>query len=112
MRDVDEIDIRHAGRAEVLGLRRVAPQRAFEQERVLPGRDVAAAKRARDEASLRAAVKGADVVIHTAARMSDWGPTKDFWEDNVYGTQPEDAARRDFTINALYFDPATGEPLR
>ncbi len=41
----------------------------------------------RDEASLRAAVKGADVVIHTAARMSDWGPTKDFWEDNVYGTQ-------------------------
>jgi poly(A) polymerase len=27
--------------------------------------------------------------------------------DNVYGTQPEDAARRDFTINALFFDPAT-----
>jgi poly(A) polymerase len=27
--------------------------------------------------------------------------------DNVYGTQAEDAARRDFTINALYFDPAT-----
>ncbi|HEY5863361.1 MAG TPA: polynucleotide adenylyltransferase PcnB [Casimicrobiaceae bacterium] len=26
--------------------------------------------------------------------------------DNVYGTQAEDAARRDFTINALYFDPA------
>ena len=25
--------------------------------------------------------------------------------DNVYGTQAEDAARRDFTINALYFDP-------
>jgi poly(A) polymerase len=29
--------------------------------------------------------------------------------DNVYGTQSEDAARRDFTINALYFDPATEE---
>src|SRR5262245_18491759 len=29
--------------------------------------------------------------------------------DNVYGTQAEDAARRDFTINALYFDPATEE---
>ncbi|MCC6193457.1 MAG: polynucleotide adenylyltransferase PcnB [Burkholderiales bacterium] len=29
--------------------------------------------------------------------------------DNVYGTQTEDAARRDFTINALYFDPATEE---
>ena len=26
--------------------------------------------------------------------------------DNVYGSQIEDAARRDFTINALYFDPA------
>lgn len=29
--------------------------------------------------------------------------------DNVYGTQAEDAARRDFTVNALYFDPATEE---
>jgi poly(A) polymerase len=27
--------------------------------------------------------------------------------DNVYGTQPDDAARRDFTINALFYDPAT-----
>jgi poly(A) polymerase len=26
--------------------------------------------------------------------------------DNVYGSQAEDALRRDFTINALYFDPA------
>jgi poly(A) polymerase len=29
--------------------------------------------------------------------------------DNVYGTQAEDAVRRDFTINALYFDPETEE---
>ena len=29
--------------------------------------------------------------------------------DNVYGTQAEDAMRRDFTVNALYFDPATEE---
>ncbi len=29
--------------------------------------------------------------------------------DNVYGTQAEDAARRDFSINALYFDPTTEE---
>ena len=29
--------------------------------------------------------------------------------DNVFGTQAEDAARRDFTINALYFDPVTEE---
>jgi poly(A) polymerase len=27
--------------------------------------------------------------------------------DNVWGTQAEDAARRDFTVNALYYDPAT-----
>jgi len=29
--------------------------------------------------------------------------------DNVFGTQEEDARRRDFTINALYFEPATEE---
>ena len=29
--------------------------------------------------------------------------------DNVFGTQEEDARRRDFSINALYFDPATEE---
>ncbi|MGQ0546608.1 MAG: polynucleotide adenylyltransferase PcnB [Betaproteobacteria bacterium] len=27
--------------------------------------------------------------------------------DNVFGTQEQDARRRDFTVNALYFDPAT-----
>lgn len=27
--------------------------------------------------------------------------------DNVWGEQHEDAARRDFTINAMYYDPAT-----
>jgi poly(A) polymerase len=31
--------------------------------------------------------------------------------DNVFGQQYEDAARRDFTINALYYDPSTGEVL-
>lgn len=29
--------------------------------------------------------------------------------DNVYGTQAEDAERRDFTINALYYDPVHEE---
>jgi poly(A) polymerase len=29
--------------------------------------------------------------------------------DNVYGSQAQDAARRDFTINALYFDPVSEE---
>jgi poly(A) polymerase len=29
--------------------------------------------------------------------------------DNTYGDQHEDAARRDFTINAMYYDPTTAE---
>lgn len=31
--------------------------------------------------------------------------------DNVYGTLEEDAWRRDFTINALFYDPVNGEVL-
>ena len=31
--------------------------------------------------------------------------------DNVFGTQEEDALRRDFTINALFYNPATQEIL-
>ncbi len=31
--------------------------------------------------------------------------------DNVFGTQEQDAARRDFTINALYYDPHTEEVI-
>jgi poly(A) polymerase len=29
--------------------------------------------------------------------------------DNVWGPQEEDAARRDFTVNAMYYDPRSGE---
>ena len=29
--------------------------------------------------------------------------------DNVFGSQAEDAARRDFTVNALYYDPSSGQ---
>ncbi len=31
--------------------------------------------------------------------------------DNVFGEQHEDAARRDFTVNALYYDPTRQEVL-
>jgi len=31
--------------------------------------------------------------------------------DNVFGSQAEDARRRDFTINALYYDPSTEEVI-
>ena len=29
--------------------------------------------------------------------------------DNVFGTQEEDATRRDFTVNALFYDPVAQE---
>jgi poly(A) polymerase len=50
-------------------------------------------------ATFRAAQTGEDATDEHGRLLSD----------NVYGTQAEDAARRDFTINALYFDPATEE---
>jgi len=31
--------------------------------------------------------------------------------DNVWGPQDEDAARRDFTVNAMYYDPQTGDVI-
>lgn len=31
--------------------------------------------------------------------------------DNVFGNQEDDARRRDFTVNALYYDPATEEVI-
>jgi len=31
--------------------------------------------------------------------------------DNVFGTQKQDAARRDFTLNALYYDPLSEEVI-
>jgi len=37
-------------------------------------------------------------------RKEDEGNT--IWNDNVFGTMEEDAARRDFTVNALYLDVA------
>ncbi len=32
-------------------------------------------------------------------------------QDNIFGSQEEDAARRDFTVNALFYDPAKEEIL-
>ncbi len=31
------------------------------------------------------------------------------WRDNVFGTWEEDAMRRDFTVNAIYYDPLNAE---
>lgn len=47
----------------------------------------------------------------TVSEEGDEGPQADqegrLISDNVFGTQVQDAARRDFTANALYYDPAT-----
>jgi nucleoside-diphosphate-sugar epimerase len=40
-----------------------------------------------DSASLRAAVSGATVVVHCAAKVGDWGPTEGYRRVNVDGTR-------------------------
>ena len=51
----------------------------------------------------RAVAEATDERSHSEAGM--------ILRDNVYGTLEEDAFRRDFTINALYYDPSTEEVL-
>jgi poly(A) polymerase len=46
--------------------------------------------------------------VASQRRQSDKGL---LLRDNVYGTLEEDAARRDLTVNALYYDPDTREVL-
>ncbi|MFA5522545.1 MAG: polynucleotide adenylyltransferase PcnB [Castellaniella sp.] len=48
------------------------------------------------------------------AAADDDTPTDDhgrLLRDNLFGTHEEDAARRDFTLNALYYDPLTEEVI-
>jgi poly(A) polymerase len=58
------------------------------------------------------AYAGKEIIEVTTFRGQDDNARTDEFgrvlRDNVFGSQAEDAARRDFTINALYFDPATG----
>ncbi len=55
---------------------------------------------------------GSDLIEVTTFRgaATDGAPKDEFGRvlrDNTFGEQPEDATRRDFTINAMYYDPAT-----
>ncbi|MFH0920118.1 MAG: polynucleotide adenylyltransferase PcnB [Fibrobacterota bacterium] len=52
-----------------------------------------------------------DKVIETATFRRHHGQTGAgvVEQDNVFGTESEDAFRRDFTMNALFYDVATGE---
>jgi poly(A) polymerase len=45
--------------------------------------------------------------------IEDTGEASDLLitRDNVFGTAEEDAVRRDFTVNGLFYDPATGEVI-
>ncbi len=55
---------------------------------------------------------GSDLLEVTTFRGAsvDGAPKDEFGRvlrDNTFGEQPEDATRRDFTINAMYYDPAS-----
>src|SRR5260221_12569670 len=57
---------------------------------------------------------GADTVEVSTFRAADPNTAEEdehgrVLRDNVFGTQAEDARRRDFTVNALYYDPASEE---
>ena len=57
---------------------------------------------------------GEEVIEVTTFRGNSDAPTDEsgrIIRDNVYGTLVEDALRRDFTINALYYDPNREEIL-
>ncbi len=51
--------------------------------------------------------RGGDAAEDVAARVADEHGR--ILRDNVFGNQQQDAIRRDFTINALFYDPATQE---
>lgn len=55
---------------------------------------------------------GEEIIEVTTFRGNSDAPTDEsgrIIRDNVYGTLEEDALRRDFTVNALYYDPNTEE---
>ena len=49
-----------------------------------------------NERTAKGLLKGKNLAVDTSGRVL---------RDNVWGPQEEDAARRDFTINAMYYDP-------
>ncbi len=51
--------------------------------------------------------RGGQAVEDAEARIADEHGR--ILRDNVFGTQEQDATRRDFTINALFYDPASQE---
>ena len=60
--------------------------------------NAAAEQVAGNEKTSRSALAGMQHAVDSSGRVL---------RDNVWGPQEEDAARRDFTVNAMYYDPAT-----
>jgi poly(A) polymerase len=61
-------------------------------------------------------IRGAEVIeVSTFRGLGQEGVEKDengrVLDDNVFGEQWEDAARRDFSVNAMFYDPQTEEVL-
>lgn len=50
-----------------------------------------------------------EVRTDTDNALGKTGSEGQLLRDNVYGTMEEDASRRDFNINAMYYDPDSGE---
>ncbi|NOY17070.1 MAG: polynucleotide adenylyltransferase PcnB [Gammaproteobacteria bacterium] len=55
--------------------------------------------------------RGAPAKTHQDERTHRVGEEGRLLADNIYGNLDEDAMRRDLTVNALYYDPATDELL-
>ncbi len=55
--------------------------------------------------------RGAPAKTHQDERTHRVGEGGRLLADNIYGTLDEDAMRRDLSVNALYYDPATDEVL-
>ncbi len=73
--------------------------RRFRQVHVMVGRETV------ETSTFRAAGEDAAAPEGEAQRVHDEHGR--VLRDNVFGSQAEDARRRDFTVNALYFDPAS-----
>jgi nucleoside-diphosphate-sugar epimerase len=54
-----------------------------------------------DRQSLRRAMKGQQLVFHTAGKVSDWGSRQEFWQANVEGTANVISACRDAGVKRL-----------
>jgi poly(A) polymerase len=51
--------------------------------------------------------RGLHLPRHAGCRIHETDEHGRVLRDNVFGSMAEDATRRDFTVNALYYDPAT-----